>query len=261
MKQILLAYDGSHFAESALGELPRMGLGEDVAIQVLNVVSTNASAEDREKGEAQLQHAVRVIQGLVPHAQVSIAQAAGSAAAEILNAAKACGADLIVLGAHGKSALERLFFGSVSAKVAAEATCSVRLCRTHREPGFQHLRLTLALDGSAGSDLALQRTLERPWPQGTGFHVISVLEPGKTDSSLQQKAAQATEQLKAQGHFAQLVILEGNPAKSLIKDAETWAPHCLILGSRGREHGSTRPLGTLATDMVLHGSGHVEVVR
>jgi nucleotide-binding universal stress UspA family protein len=50
----------------------------------------------------------------------------------ILDAAKEWGADLIVLGSHGRRGFDRLLLGSVSEAVAIHAPCSVRVVRTKR---------------------------------------------------------------------------------------------------------------------------------
>lgn len=47
----------------------------------------------------------------------------------ILNEASQWGADLIVLGSHGRSGRERFLVGSVSESVAARAACSVEVIR------------------------------------------------------------------------------------------------------------------------------------
>jgi nucleotide-binding universal stress UspA family protein len=49
----------------------------------------------------------------------------------ILDEAEKWGADLIVLGAHGMSGIERLLLGSVSQAVALHAQCSVEIVRPH----------------------------------------------------------------------------------------------------------------------------------
>ncbi len=261
MKKILLAYDGSHFAESALGDLPRMGLAPDVEICVLVVVAKSASGEDLETAEQQSQHAAQVINGLLPAATVRLVVRAGAAADQIVREAVGQASELIVIGAHGKSVMERFLFGSVSTAVAMEASCSVRICRTQSEPGFQHLRLTLAIDGSPASEIAIARTLARPWPAGTGFHVVTVDDPKKPNLAVHETIAEVVEQLKALGYYALPLALEGDPVATLLKDGETWAPQCLLLGARGLDHGTARQLGTLATAMVKAGVSEVEILR
>ena len=53
----------------------------------------------------------------------------GSPAHVIVDQARGMGMDLIVIGATGKQVTERVIFGSVSSKVAANAPCSVLVVR------------------------------------------------------------------------------------------------------------------------------------
>lgn len=55
----------------------------------------------------------------------------GEPAEEILRVANLCGADLIVMGTHGRRGLARLLMGSVAARVVRGAPCPVL---TLREP-------------------------------------------------------------------------------------------------------------------------------
>lgn len=78
---------------------------------------------------------------LVEHAAAALAErVAGTAVAEhhvrlgqpadvVLDVAKEIGADLIVIGAHGYGALERLI-GSTASKIVHRAECSVLVSRT-----------------------------------------------------------------------------------------------------------------------------------
>jgi nucleotide-binding universal stress UspA family protein len=53
----------------------------------------------------------------------------GEPRAVILDEAKAWGANLIVLGSHGRHGLERMLMGSVAESVALHAHCSVEVVR------------------------------------------------------------------------------------------------------------------------------------
>lgn len=52
-----------------------------------------------------------------------------AAAAGIVQTAQTLGADLIVLGSHGRSGIARLMLGSVATKVVAESAIPVLVCR------------------------------------------------------------------------------------------------------------------------------------
>jgi nucleotide-binding universal stress UspA family protein len=53
----------------------------------------------------------------------------GNPAVETVNAAKSEGADLLVVGTHGRSALTHLLLGSVAEKIVRTATCPVLTVR------------------------------------------------------------------------------------------------------------------------------------
>ena len=53
----------------------------------------------------------------------------GKASPLILDAAKRHGAELIVMGTHGRGGLEHLFLGSVAARVVRKASCPVMTVR------------------------------------------------------------------------------------------------------------------------------------
>lgn len=56
----------------------------------------------------------------------------GHAATEILALASEVGADLIIVGSHGFTGVERLVLGSVSEKVVRDAGCTVEVARPKR---------------------------------------------------------------------------------------------------------------------------------
>ena len=58
----------------------------------------------------------------------------GKAYAEILRVATERQADLIVLGVHGRGALDRLVFGSTTEHIVRRATCPVLTVREDEQP-------------------------------------------------------------------------------------------------------------------------------
>ena len=62
-------------------------------------------------------------------ADVRCLQLTGNAWREIVDAARREGADLIILGTHGRSGLYHLLLGSVAEKVVQHAPCSVLVAR------------------------------------------------------------------------------------------------------------------------------------
>ena len=55
----------------------------------------------------------------------------GSAAAAVVHEAEATGAELIVIGSHGKTGLKRFLIGNIAEKIVRNAGCSVLVARAH----------------------------------------------------------------------------------------------------------------------------------
>jgi nucleotide-binding universal stress UspA family protein len=81
-----------------------------------------------------------------PQVQVSHLLLRGESAAEIVQLAAEVGADLIVMGTHGRSGLGRLLMGSVAEAVMRKAPCPVLTVRTPF-PGTQPQRPAAAAVG------------------------------------------------------------------------------------------------------------------
>jgi nucleotide-binding universal stress UspA family protein len=144
-KSILLATDGSaasdHAASVAVGlarthgakltalyavdPYPYVGLGE------VNPMGFQAymSAAQEHAATAHSRIAALCADGGAPvQLEVKLVEDV-SAAAGIVQAAQADGADLIVVGSHGRTGIVRLMLGSVAAKVVAESPVPVLVVR------------------------------------------------------------------------------------------------------------------------------------
>ena len=132
MKKVLIATDGSKYSKNAIeatARLARSGVMPEAVLvhvrswPVLYGEASVASLEQIEQAEKTYQdHLLADAQaqaqalgaGLTGATKVA---AQGEPAAEIVRAAQECGADLIVMGTHGRGALGSLFIGSVAQRV------------------------------------------------------------------------------------------------------------------------------------------------
>jgi nucleotide-binding universal stress UspA family protein len=155
--KVMIAYDGSRYADAAIEDLRRAGLPPTTEALVVSVV-TEATLKPAvsefdlfslasRRAEAVLSRvesarrravkqnkdlaakATKRLCRLFPDWRVESEVLHGAAAAELLAEAAEWKPDLIVVGSHGRSALGRFFLGSVSKRIAEEAECSVRVVR------------------------------------------------------------------------------------------------------------------------------------
>ena len=181
--KILVAYDGSECADAALDDLRMAGLPSDAKIKVLSVVenwlpppSGLEIIEHIDRDQEYLALARRGGTRLVsmePGWDVKSESGAGSPATVIIEKADEWGADLIVVGSHGHTALGRFFFGSVSQKVLSEARRSVRVARGRIEEPDTPVRLIVGFDGSKGAEAAVEAVAARKWPAGSEARIVN----------------------------------------------------------------------------------------
>lgn len=306
MKTILIAYDGSECSDAIIAELQRAGLPSQLEAHVVSVAEvwtapaanfsgwaaspemlpalTAAKAETAqgmhdagalaEKGAARLR-------AVFPEWRVETSGDVGSVARAIVQRAREVSADAIFIGSHSRSAVGRFFLGSVSQKVAAEAKCSVRICRPRPQSGVAP-RLLVAVDGSQPSQAAVQAVAERAWPEGTVVAVVNVIEPQLraeladlppeyAAECLRQHEARldwleavgtaAQRQLEIPGLVPERHSLDGEPKHTLLEWAERWNADCLFIGASGLHHPATETLGTVASALAVRAHCSVEIVR
>jgi nucleotide-binding universal stress UspA family protein len=198
--KLLVAYDGSDYAQAALDDLGRAGLPEVAEVVILCVADVflppNRVANQHDPGwlSAGIKKAQsRATQGLKAARatavtaskriqsehrgwQVRAEACADSPAWGVIEKASRWKADLVILGARGHSAERRLFLGSVSQRVVYDAPCSVRVARAPKSKPGSSVRLMLGIDGSIGSDLALREVAARRWPAGSAIRVVTALD-------------------------------------------------------------------------------------
>ena len=143
--KILLATDGSEWSAAALQALISRPWPAGSEVLVLAVVSPYpfyqdpflAGAaiygrildEESARATADAAQAAEQIRTRAPQLAVSTQTPVGSPAASIIDAAAQWGADLILVGSHGRGAAGRFLLGSVSNAVALHAPCSVEIVR------------------------------------------------------------------------------------------------------------------------------------
>lgn len=144
--KILLAIDGSIFSDAATEQLIGQAKPEGVEVRVLHVLEPfpqplaealgnkaypdfdAARMKQRERGNQWLERTTEKLERAAFKVSSSIEE--GDARSIILYLAEAWDADLIVLGSHGRTGLDRFLIGSVSEAVARHARCSVEIVRT-----------------------------------------------------------------------------------------------------------------------------------
>jgi len=142
--KVLLAIDDSKFSEAAIKAVIAQAHSKDTEVRVLHVVEPPSLLVAREMGgndpalDAVWEGETKQAQALVAKAaetlrshgmKVTTAVQQGDPKSTIIDASEEWHADLIVLGSHGRKALDRFLMGSVSEAIVRHARCSVEIVR------------------------------------------------------------------------------------------------------------------------------------
>lgn len=310
--KILIAYDGSDCADAALDDLQLAGLPAEAEAQIISVAevwlpppppsSDEILEEARQvkvpadlkrvysKGGAAETQALALAERAkdrvkinFPGWKVSADSSSGSPAWEIVFRADQWKPGLVVVGSHGRSGIGRLVLGSVSQRVLNEARCSVRIARGRVEEPGSAVRILVGIDGSPGSEEAVQAVASRAWPAGSEVKLVvvddplvptivgglipplvkSIKESNAEDRALSEAIlARAAAMLSGTEVNVSTVIRQGDPKKELPQAAEEWGADCIFVGSAGFSNRFERfVLGSISAAVAARAHCSVEVIR
>lgn len=146
--KILLAIDGSAPSQDAIDEVAHRPWPSPSTVRILSVIqpytppatefvlAAATLKEIRERQAADAEQLTRRAGERIAASGLSVETAVGEGdpRTAIVDAADEWQADLIVVGSHGRTGLERLILGSVAQAVVAHAHCSVEVVRRRTKP-------------------------------------------------------------------------------------------------------------------------------
>ena len=203
----------------------------------------------------------------------------GAAAHEIVDEAVRVGADVVVVGSHGRGALGGLLLGSVSAEVIDHAPCPVLIVRRATLG-----RIVLALDGSTAAGQALDIVLHWPIFRALPVVVASVVSlpeevrglsapdfQDQLDTSMvrlrsglrahaEALVAEAVSRLGAVGIPATSRVIEDAPEVGILRVAEETEADLIVVGTRGLTGLTRLRLGSTSRHVLHRANTSVLVV-
>ena len=292
---VLWATDGSDSSRSAIPLLRRVVMQSTRRLTVLSVAPqsfisgarpdpsflTRITAGARRRALLEAEDTAReAATELDPTSEVDPVARWGNPIEEILRASRSSRADLIVLGAKGRSNLGLILLGSVSQGVVQNANRPVLVAR----PNSGEVRRVLAgFDGSAHSRKALAFLDRLSLPAAAELRIVYVVEPSmmteatasfrrramedaaKLDERLNQEAerslGQLVEQLRRSGRKVEAEVLRGAAASRLDEDARDHDCDLIVVGSRKPSPAGHYLVGSTAEKLVRHSGVSVLVVR
>lgn len=133
------------------------------------------------------------------------------------------------------------------------------------------MRILIAVDGSKASEIVLQQALSRPWPAGSRFCLITVIDPffftraplllNEARDAAGKFLGEAAERFGAAGWETEVEAVLGNARRAISKFAEEWRADLVLVGSHGLNALSRLALGSTVRSVLRHTECSVEIVR
>lgn len=201
---------------------------------------------------------------------------------QILQAADAASADLIVMGTHGRGGFEHLLLGSVAEKIVRKATCPVLTVPPgERQPAapsgrFQTILCATDFSETATHAVAYARALaertrgllilvhaldwpfgQMPRPPATPLAELRLSLETAADEQLRQAVSD-----EHRRHCrVEQIVTQGKPAHDIVRLARDRSADLVVLGVRGRGAINLALLGSTAHHVIREAACPVLTVR
>jgi nucleotide-binding universal stress UspA family protein len=194
----------------------------------------------------------------------------------IKTAAEATGADLLVVGTHGRTGLDHVLLGSTAERVARIAPCPVLSVKATPRPPAAIGRIVVPIDLSAPSLDALEYATHFAKQIGASVTILHVMEPvaygldfsltharesQRQRDYLENRLKVLSSILTAQGLKNDYVLKPGLPLDAIVTFVQQHEIDLIIMGTHGRRGLSHLLLGSIAEAMLRHAPCPVLTVR
>lgn len=288
--KVLVAVDGSECSHAAVDDCLRRAWAEDTEFCVVTAVDffepLPALVDEKQRQVSAAQEMVKkyqdILQEKFPALKVTGRVLDGYIKIQLIEAAEQWGADLIVMGSHGRTGLSHLMLGSISQAVLESAHCAVRIVRAPKEGASR--TVLLAMDDSDCTQSALSRVLSMKWEPGTKFVCLNVVplteaftfsEETPTFREIIEKEIKSMEEKSRamlekaaemlEGNFgsgsATCLVRDGDARDKILEAAAEFKADLIVMGSHGRNAFGRFFLGSVSDAVALHAPCSVEVVR
>jgi nucleotide-binding universal stress UspA family protein len=195
----------------------------------------------------------------------------GEAHERIVDLADAENCDLIVMGRRGLRRIERVFVGSVTARVIGYSHIDVLVMPRDTTVGWK--KALVATDGSRFSKAASEKAIDFAKSYGGELKVVSVVdvpaefygESPKTVEGLINKAKGFVEDVKRQaeaaGVRAETFVRGGEAYQKIVELAKELNVDTIVMGSHGRTGIKRLLMGSVAEKVIGYAPCPVLVVK
>ncbi len=278
--KILIAVDGSPASKNALRQAFKLAEDKKSWITVVSVVPPyegdleligirNINEVLRQPCEKSLTEAVEIAEA--EKASIKTVCEEGEPYEEIVDLAESERCDLIVMGKHGKTGLERSLMGSVTARVIGHSKTDVLVIPMDTQIGWKNI--LVATDGSKYSNDAVDDAINYAKSYKGSLKAVCVVNvtdefQAQAPAMVEKLVSQAKETLKAVKNKAEQAgieietfVREGEPYAVIVNLARQLNADTVVMGSYGRTGLKRLFMGSVTERVIGYAGCAVLVVK
>lgn len=280
-RKILVPTDDSECASVAADYAANLASYYDATVRVLNVVDSRRIATGPHYDECR-EDAAKITTSVADRLDrddIMVEQAVrtGIPYTEILADATEHNVDLIVIGTHGRTGVDRYLLGSVTEKVVRRSDVPVLTIRTPNdvEVTFPYTDVLVPTDGSKGAVAAIAPAIDIASTYGATLHSLSVVETrslgidvrsSATSEVLEEMAQEAVDTVQERATAASVSKTEtgidyGLPSECIRSYIEANGIDLVVMGTHGRSGIPRYLLGSVAERLVRTSPAPVMTIR
>lgn len=286
---VLLPTDGSEGAKRAAGHARTLARVADATVRVVTVVDVRQFESDRvdldEVSDERRDRLDRAAREAIAAAEDALGDGVatetevryGVPHAEILDSAEARDADVVVMGTHGRTGLDRALVGSTAERVVRVADRPVFTVGPDAAPTDGYRTVLAPTDGSDGVDPAVAHALDLADGFDATVHGLFVADvrsfvsgddhatPDSALDALEARGQDATaavaERARERGLDAVAEVVDGVPTSAILDYAEDCDADVVVVGTHGRTGLDRLLLGSVTENLVRRADCPVLTVR
>ncbi len=205
MMKILIAYDGSGFANTILDDLRYAGLPGNAEVAVITLAEPEYFLVGKKTEEVIGWLSQRLIEARLsarlardriradfPGWDVTFEARLALPPQEIIEKVRQWRPDLVIVGQHGRAGSKRAGLGHVAKRLFKEANCSVRIAREHTRPYNAPTRIIIPLAASQNPEAMARAIMSRLWPPISAQRSVKCNLPAKSSTRERKRLWRST---------------------------------------------------------------------
>ncbi|MFZ3121806.1 MAG: universal stress protein [Thermodesulfovibrionales bacterium] len=268
MEKLLLSADGSVLCEGAVREAINLAKTCGSKLYIISVAEVPefpefiATPSMAEKLEADTKKYLESLKEKAEKEGVSceiLVRSGVEPYQYIVDEAAKNNVEIIIMGKRGRTGLQRLMMGSVTAKVIGHAPCKFLVVPKDAKLTFE--KILIATDGSIYSELASREAISIAKRSGGSLIALSVAKRDENLPVAKESVDMVRQVAEREGIKVEALTLKGEPYEVIVKTAEQKNAGLIVVGSYGRTGIERLLMGSVTERVIGHSGCAVLVVK